>query len=151
MLNGTTWLGRVQCFKCRHNHHGDDCNSRLNGSNQKAAPEHKSVWAWHQPVTHWWGKRTTKRSDAESELSPRTCPRPLLAVLARVVISRERIEGRVCFSFRFMHRYRLTFLPWSWPPFIKSNTDIPAGSAPPPPTTQNGPRINTDLLVMHFA
>lgn len=50
-----------------------------------------------------------------------------------------------------MRRYRLTFVPWSWPPFIKSSTDTPAGStSPPPPSTQNRPRLNRDSFLIHF-
>lgn len=48
-----------------------------------------------------------------------------------------------------MHRYRLTFLPWSWPPFIKNSTDTAAGSTPPPPT-QNRPRFKQRFLLDTF-
>lgn len=154
VLNGATLSGRFDFCKCHHNHNGDNCNSRLNGSNQKAGPENKaylSLSSTGDALVRLKNNKALVRSSAESELLLEACLRPLLAVLARVVISGKVLRTVFGSPPGFVHRYRLTFLPWSWPPFIKSSTDTPAGSAPPPPSTQNGPRLNKDSYLIHFA
>lgn len=86
VLNGSTLSGRFHLWRCHHNQNGEDYKSRLNGSNQNTAPKHKPIWSWYQMV-RLKNNKALGPSFAESELSLKACLRPLLAVLARVVIS----------------------------------------------------------------
>lgn len=68
------------------------CNSRMNGPNQKTAPEHKPIWGWHQLVMHWWGCAGIKNNKASQRwiiawVLSETIVGGQWAVLAQVVIS----------------------------------------------------------------